>query len=99
MHVAALGMDLHLPASTSLKDKRSVVRHLLEAARRRYRVSAAEVGHLDLTQRSTIAFAVVSSDPRQAEEVLDTVERFVWSHPELTVLSTTRQWLDATAEL
>lgn len=94
MHVGALSMDLHLPTTVSLKDKRAVVRHLLDTAQHRYRVSAAEVDHRDLTQRAAIGFATVSGDPSHVQDVLDKIERFVWSHPELVVLSTSRQWMD-----
>ena len=93
-HVAVLAMEIQIPASASLKDKRAVVKHLLETARQRFRISAAEVGGLDLWQRSSLAFAIVGPSPEQVSEVLDRVERFVWSHPELLVLETSRRWLD-----
>ncbi len=94
MHVGALEMELHIGASNSLKAKRSVVRHLLETARRRYGVSASEVAHHDLWQRAGIGFSTVAPDARHAEDILDKVERFVWSHPEVTVVSSVRHWLD-----
>jgi hypothetical protein len=94
MHAAALAMELHLPDSGSLKEKRSVIRHLLDTARRRFSVSASEVDHQDLHQRATLAFAIVAPTAGRVEEVLDTVERFVWSDPRVTVLSSERHWLD-----
>ena len=63
MHVAALEIELHLADSHSLKQKRSVVRHLVETARRRYGVSASEVAHHDLWQRTGIGFCVVAPSP------------------------------------
>ena len=94
MHVAALRVDLHIPESHSLKEKRAVVRPIVEGARRRYAVAAAEVGHLDQWQRSVVAMSVVSSTQSHAAEVLDAVERFVWSHPEIEVLAADRSWLE-----
>src|SRR5580692_3838463 len=94
MHVAALEMDLHLPDSGSLKEKRSVIRHLLDTSRRRFSVSASEVDHQDRRQRAGLAFAVVAPTAGRVEEVLDRVERFVWSDPRVTVLSSARHWLD-----
>ena len=94
MHVAALEIELHIGASSSLKEKRAVVRHIVEAARRRFGVSASEVAHHDLWQRAGIGFAFVAPTAGRVEEVLDQVERFVWSHPEVSVLSATRHWLD-----
>jgi len=94
VHVAALEMDLRLAGSDSLKEKRAVVRHLVETTRHRYGVSASEVSHHDRRQRAGIGFSVVTPDVRHAEELLDRVERFVWSHPEVTVLSSARHWLE-----
>ena len=94
MHVAALEMELHLAASESLKEKRAVVRHLVETTRHRYGVSASEVSHHDRWQRAGIGFSVVAPDVKHAEDLLDRVERFVWSHPEITVLSSARHWLE-----
>lgn len=94
MHVAALEIQLHLADSGSLKAKRAVVRHMVETARRRFGVSASEVSHHDRWQRAGIGFSVVTPNVRHAEELLDRVERFVWSHPEVTVLSASRHWLE-----
>ena len=94
MHVAALEMELHIGASESLKANRAVVRHLVETARRRFGVSASEVAHHDLWQRTTLGFCTVAPDAGHVEEILDRVERFVWSHPEVTVVSSVRHWLD-----
>jgi uncharacterized protein YlxP (DUF503 family) len=94
VHVAALEIELQVPGSGSLKEKRSDIRHLLDTSRRRFSVSASEVGHHDLHQRSTLAFAVVAPTAVRVEEVLDRVERFVWSDPRVMVLSSARHWLD-----
>ncbi len=94
VYVGALEVEIHIPAVGSLKAKRSVVRHLVEASRQRFGVSASEVAHHDLWQRSTLGFAVVAPSASHAEHLLDQVERFVWSHPELEVTSTRRHWLD-----
>lgn len=97
MHVAALEVELHITSSQSLKDKRAVVRHVVDSARRRFGVSASEVGFHDLWQRSTIGFAYVAPDPARVEEVLQTVERFVWSLPGVEVVSVRWHWLDPEA--
>ncbi len=90
----AISVDLRIPHAQSLKDKRQVVRHLLDASRSRFAVSAAEVDHQDDRGRASLGFAVVASSARHAEEVIETVERFVWSHPEIEVLDTERTWLE-----
>jgi uncharacterized protein len=93
MYVHCLTVELHLPHAHSLKDKRSVVRPILEGCRRRFAVAAAEVGHQDLWQRATLGMATVSSSAAHAGDVLDAVERFVWSFPEAEVTASMRDWL------
>lgn len=99
MYVGALEVEIHLPATRSLKAKRSVVRHLIEASRQRFGVSASEVAHHDRWQRAGLGFSVVAPSATYAQELLDRVERFVWSHPEIEVISVRRHWLDTEDEV
>lgn len=85
-------MELHLPQARSLKDKRAVIRPIVEGSRHRFGVAAAEVGRLSAWQASELAFAAVASTAGHVNEVLDSVERFVWSFPEVEVLSCERLW-------
>ncbi len=94
MHVAAVAFDVRIPGSHSLKDKRAVIRPILDGARSRYRVAAAEVAHLDKWQRAGLGVAAVASEAGHVAEVLDEVERFVWSFPEVEVISAERSWLE-----
>jgi uncharacterized protein len=93
MFVLALEVDLHIGHAQSLKDKRGVIRPIVEGARRRYNVAAAEVGDQNLWQRAQLGFAAVSSSQHHTTEVIDEVSRFVWSFPEISVLDEERTWL------
>ena len=95
LHACALTIDLRIPDSRSLKAKRGTVKHLVEACRSRFAVAAAEVGFQDHLQRSELGFAAVSGSPGMVESVLDAVERFVWSHPDVEVVATSRDWLES----
>ena len=83
--------DLHLPACHSLKEKRAVIKPILEGARRRFQVAAAEVDHQAKWQRASLGFAVVGESAAHVGDVLDKVERFVWSFPEIDVIATTTE--------
>ncbi|MET8369345.1 DUF503 domain-containing protein [Micromonospora profundi] len=83
--------DLLLPGdSRSLKAKRSYVRPIV-AALRRFEVSAAEVGALDLQGRAEIAVAVVAAEAVHVREVLDSCEHLVAARPEVELLSVRRR--------
>ena len=94
MVVGALAFELHLPDVHSLKEKRAVVRPIVDGARHRFAVSAAEVDHQDKWQRAALAMAVVSGTESQARDVLDAVERFVWSFPEIEVVDAQLRWME-----
>ena len=94
MHVAAVLFDLRLPESRSLKDKRAAIKPIIEGCRRRYQVAAAEVGHHDRRQRAAVGVSAVSATAGHVTEVLDAVERFVWSFPEVEVIAAERTWLE-----
>ena len=87
--------DLHLPACHSLKEKRAVIKPILDGCRRRYAVAAAEVGSHDKWQRAELGMAAIAATPGHVEEVLDAVERFVWSFPEVEVVESERSWVGA----
>jgi len=91
MFTGSLALDVLLGDVHSLKEKRSVVRPVVAELRRKFEVSAAEAGHLELHRRALIGVAVVAADAGHVREVLDKCERLVSSRPELEVLSAHQQ--------
>jgi len=89
--VGALTLDLLLGDVHSLKEKRSVVRPIVAELKRKYDVSAAEAGHLDLHRRALVGVAVVAADAGHVKDVLDACERLVANRPEVDVLSARQQ--------
>jgi uncharacterized protein len=85
-----LEFDLLLGDVHSLKEKRSVVRPVLAELRRRFAVTAAETGDLDLHRRAGIGIAVVAADHGHLVDVLDAAERLVAARPEMELLSVRR---------
>ena len=75
--IGVLTLELHLPDSHSLKDKRSVVKGLKDRLRHRFNVSVAEIGGHDTWQRSVIAAVTVVLG--RLEPAAPTVDRgVVW---------------------
>ena len=86
-------LELHIPTSRSLKEKRAVLRPIVEGMRHRFQISVAEVGYQDKWQRALIGMAVVSDSYSHAGEVVDSVERWVWSKPDVEVCSFETEWV------
>ena len=91
MFVGSLVVDVLLGDVHSLKQKRSLVRPVVAELKRRFEVSAAEVGSHDLHRRALIGVAVTAGDADHCRQVLDSCERAVVAHPELEVLSAHQQ--------
>jgi uncharacterized protein len=77
MIIGLLTIDIQIPASGSLKDKRQVVRSLVQRIRQGYNVSVAEVDHLNSWQLATLAVTCVSNDTAVVQKVMQNVVDFV----------------------
>jgi uncharacterized protein YlxP (DUF503 family) len=71
MVVALLKIELYLPMSQSLKDKRMVLRRVKDRLGA-LNVAVAEVAHQDLWQRAGLGIATVASADDVAEQTLST---------------------------
>jgi uncharacterized protein len=86
MRVGTLRLEIFLPASDSLKAKRSVLNRVKERVRTRFHASIAEVGGQDLWQRATLGVAVVGSEAGVIDRVLHDILAFVEREDRLSVL-------------
>ncbi|HEU4765216.1 MAG TPA: DUF503 domain-containing protein [Candidatus Eisenbacteria bacterium] len=79
-------LELHLPASDSLKAKRSVLNRVKERVRSGFNASVAEVEYQDLWQRAALGIAIVGSAPGALDNVLRDILRAVEREDRLQVL-------------
>ncbi|HAG07715.1 MAG: hypothetical protein XD69_0327 [Clostridia bacterium 62_21] len=84
--VGVLTVELFCHAAMSLKDKRRVLRSLLDRLRGRYNVACAEVDGHDRWQVATIGIASVSNSANHLQDLLAGVLRFIQSSVELEVM-------------
>lgn len=87
MFAALVSLDLHIPASTSLKAKRGVVKSVVARLRQELNCSVAEVDHQDLWQRTALGVAVVSGTAGGARKVAQQVERVVAREPRVELVA------------
>jgi uncharacterized protein YlxP (DUF503 family) len=69
MVVGLLTVELYVPASHSLKEKRMVVRRVKDRLKK-FNVAVSEVEHHDLWQRAGLAIVTVSPDQAHADREL-----------------------------
>jgi uncharacterized protein len=77
MTTVSVLLTLRIEGAQTLKEKRAVVKSLVERLRVRLAVSAAEVGLLERPQAARVGFAVVSGDHATARRLADEARRFV----------------------
>lgn len=93
MHVLALDVRLRFRQVQSLKEKRSVIRPIIDRVPR-LGVAVSEVADHDVLQSARLGMVAVSGSVRQVEELIDEAERLVWSRSDLEVVSADRTWME-----
>ena len=80
--IATLTIHLHLPACSSLKEKRGRIKPLISRLHREFNVSVAEMDLQDVWQEAVIICAMVGNGSGHLQSALQTVARWVegnWS--------------------
>ncbi len=72
MTVAVLRLRFALPAET-LKEKRTIVKSVVERVRTRYNASCAEIADLDTPAYTTIAVACIANESQHADRQVQTI--------------------------
>lgn len=90
MRVAALRVDLHIPAAQSLKEKRAALRPVVAGIRKLGSYSVAEVANQDFWQRATLGVATVARDGKALEMQIDALHRYLDACLEVEVVDVRR---------
>lgn len=94
MHAAAIRVEARVPDTHSLKEKRHKVKSVLRSVTSKFPVSASEVGHQDLWQRTSIGVAVIAPQAGQVDRILHSVEKVLREHDHLEVIGVARSYLE-----
>jgi len=79
-------VELFIPESQSLKDKRKVLLSLKDRLREKFNLSVAEVDGQDLWQKAVVGFACVANEGRYVNQVLDQALNMVRSVPAVEIV-------------
>lgn len=86
--VGILTVELWMRQNTSLKDRRRIVRSVLDRIRTRHNVAVADLGPADDWRRAQLAFACVGSQHYVLSKVLDAVLQHIEAMGEAEVVDT-----------
>jgi uncharacterized protein YlxP (DUF503 family) len=86
VYAGVVVLDLHVPASTSLKAKRSVIKALVMRLRQDLNCSVAETDYQDLWQRAELAVAIAGGSEVGVRKVAQQVEQIVSREPRVEII-------------
>jgi uncharacterized protein YlxP (DUF503 family) len=86
MIVGILSVSVHIPGSQSLKDKRQVIKSLIERTRNRFNVAMAEIGDQDLWQKALFGVVCIANEKKIVNQMLDKVLNFIRSVPLISLI-------------
>jgi uncharacterized protein YlxP (DUF503 family) len=93
MIVGLLTLDLHIHESHSLKEKRFVIKSLIDRIKNKFNVSVAEVDGHDLWQRSVIGIACVSNETAMINKVFEQIKNFVFGNHAVELIGSNMELL------
>jgi uncharacterized protein YlxP (DUF503 family) len=77
MHITACVLELGIPGSKSLKEKRGHLQPLLSKLKSQFGLAVAEIARQDSRDTATVACVAVSTDPAHNERVLQSALRWI----------------------
>lgn len=93
MVVGVCTVELWIPESQSLKDKRQVLHSVKDRLRGKFNLSIAEVDGQDLWQKAVLGMACVANDGGHVEQILEQALNVIKSMPTIEVVRVHRELL------
>ena len=75
--IILLTLELHIPASGSLKEKRRVLKSLKDRIHHAFNVSVAETDYQDKWQRAILSVCAVGNDKKYLNGIMDRIVQLV----------------------
>jgi len=79
MVVGVSCIEIFFPESHSLKDKRQMIKKVVEKTRARFNISIIEVKQTNLWQRASIGFALMGINRDHVNSAIENVHRYIES--------------------
>lgn len=77
MLIGIMEIEIYIYESNSLKEKRRVIKSLIERLRSRFNISISEIDDLDIWNKSTIGLSVVSNSSELINKSLSQIFNFI----------------------
>ncbi|HLV08582.1 MAG TPA: DUF503 domain-containing protein [Halanaerobiales bacterium] len=86
MIIGLLKLELYFPMAFSLKDKRSIIKSIMEKGRQRFNISISEIDNNELWKNATLGVVTVSNNKGYAEKLLTGTLNFIENYNGLEII-------------
>lgn len=93
MIVGIMQIEFKIPESFSLKDKRRVIKSLIDRTRRKFNVSIAETDDNDVKNYAVLSISNVSNSKIFTESMFDKILNFLQANFEIEIISARKEFL------
>lgn len=87
MIIGLLQLDIIIPESNNLKEKRSTIKSIKETIRKRFNVSIAETGKLDKWSRSELSITKVSNEAKFIRQEFQKIQKYIESRYPVEIIN------------
>ncbi|HLR89256.1 MAG TPA: DUF503 domain-containing protein [Atopostipes sp.] len=87
MYLIGIEVNIRFHYLSSLKDKRRIIKSILDTTRHKYQISTAEVGYHDSLQESALGFGMVTNNRQHAETILQKVINHIDTQSEVEIFN------------
>lgn len=91
MIIEAATVTLYAPWVHSLKEKRMVVKSLIDKARNKFNISIAEISEQDTHQTIVLGMACVANTAALADRMIESILTFIENNTEAEIVSIQRE--------
>ena len=85
MIIGTCTVTLRIPWASSLKEKRMVIKSLMDRMKNKFNISVAEVDEQDNHKTAVIGFACVTNETAHANSIIDKVLNFIEDNTEAEI--------------
>lgn len=85
MHLIGIEVKIRFHYVGSLKDKRRIVKSILDKTRHKFQISTAEVDYQDSLQEAALGFGIATNNQQHAETILQKVINFIDTQSEVEI--------------
>lgn len=86
MFIGTLEIELRASWVNSLKEKRMIVKSLIQRLKNRFNVSVCEIDKQDIHKNVVIGIALVATTKRDADDIIEKIVRYVEDTEEAVII-------------